>query len=357
MAKYVINEKSDLHSLAKQVEEIAQRQETVEPVEAVAVHEVVPEETAFKPARTRKGTRNRALTAILMTAAAVLIVAALVFITVKTQLLGFGGRQRAIPDVVNARVDKALNTLESNGFAAKVEYDNASKKPSGMVVAQVPAANTKGRLGSSVTLRVAGKPASSRQLITQNTSGMISLSQGARTTGADKPTPTQDKDQQNIKLQQNQDTPAAGKLMVPAVEGLKVDEVRKSLQGLGLKVQEMIVEDAAKPDGVVLAIEPKMGAEIQAGSLVRIRVNARPKDSTPIEVERPSAPDPVMIAVQDYTGIAGKDAVIDLERRGLKAEWSYEESNQYTAGTVILTTPPAGSRVAPGTKVTLVLSR
>jgi len=354
MAKYVINEKSDLNSLAKQVEEIAQRQETAPLEEAVAAHEIVPEETAFTPARAKQAARQRPLLMGLVTAVAVVIVAGIVFMGFKTL---FAPRQRAIPDLVNARLDKALTTLDSNGFRAKIEYDSASKKPSGTVVAQVPAASTKGRYGSSVTLRVAGKPASSSPQVAQRNSGMISLSQGARNTDPDKPSPTQENNQQNVKTQQNQAPPAPGKLTVPAVEGLKADEARKNLQVLGLKVLEIAGNDAAKPDGVVLAIEPKIGSEIEAGSQVRIRVNARPKDSTPEEVERPTAQEPTLVIVQDYTGIAGKDAVIDIEHRGLKAEWSYEESNQFTAGTVILTSPPAGSRVAPGTKVTLVLSR
>ncbi|MHB0938530.1 MAG: PASTA domain-containing protein [Armatimonadota bacterium] len=354
MAKYVINEKSDLHSLAKQVEEIAQRQETAEPVEAVAVHEVVPEETAFQPARARKTARQRPLLIGLVTAVAAVIVAGAAFMGFKAL---FTPRQRAIPDVVNARVDKALNMLESNGFSAKVEYDSASKKPSGTVVAQVPAANTKSRLGSAVTLRVAGKQTRAGAQAIGKNAGIIALGQGGSGTTPEKsdPAPTE-KTPKVEKTEKQPETQASANVLVPAVEGLKADDAKKALQGLGVKIVEIAGNDAAKPNGVVLNIEPKVGSEVQAGSLVRLHVNARPKDPAPIEVERPVA-DPVMVTVQDYTGIAGKDAVIDLEHRGLKAEWSYQESNQYTAGTVILTTPPAGSRVAPGTKVTLVLSR
>lgn len=361
MAKYVINEQSDLNSLAKQVEEIAQRHATTEPAEAVPVHEVAPEETAFKPARTHKAIRQSPLPAILMSAGAALVVVAVVLITIKTQ---FAGKQRAIPDVVNARVDRALTLLESNGFAANVEYDNASTQPSGTVIAQVPAANTKGRLGTTVTLRVAGKPARTDRQPARNT-GIINLGQGESRTGARekadttpaKTPPAEKTDQTQVKVNQPAEKPATAKVAVPAVEGQQVEEARKTLRALGVKIVEVAGNDAGKPDGVVLSVEPKVGSEIQAGSPVRIRVNTRPKATEPAETERPAQPEPEMVIVPDYTGSAGQDAVKDLYRRGLRAEWSYQPSNQYTAGTVILTTPPAGSRVPPGTKIILVLSQ
>ena len=70
-----------------------------------------------------------------------------------------GPTRISLPDVVGRELDLARGTLEQLGLVlAPVEYDSLSALPAGTVVAQSPAAGSPIAGGSTVTLRVAGRP-------------------------------------------------------------------------------------------------------------------------------------------------------------------------------------------------------
>jgi beta-lactam-binding protein with PASTA domain len=368
MAKYVINENSDLHSLAREVEEIATRQEKETPPGGNAIHEVPVETFVARPGKTRATASNRKLLLGIGLGAAAVIVAAGAFFGVGGMLFTPG--MCAVPNVVDQRVDDACAALEAGGFQVVVEYENSGNKPAGTVIAQVPPARIKKPTGSRVLMRVAGNPpARDKQVGRKPGAFELGRPEAAKETTREQPTPTPPK---ITSTEAGESAPTeinATKLTIPAVEGMNVEEARKLLQDMGLKIVETGAHDAGKPDGAVVSIDPRVGAEIPAGALVRIHINAlsdkqgeqpRPAFAAPetapaVPETAPAASDKVI--VQDYTGAPGQDAAKDLYSRGLTPEWRYELSTRHGPGTVITTDPPAGSRIPPGSKVFMVLSR
>lgn len=65
----------------------------------------------------------------------------------------------SLPDVVGRQLGLARGTLEQLGLVvAPIEYDSLSSLPAGMVLAQTPAGGAPVAGGSTVTLRVSGRP-------------------------------------------------------------------------------------------------------------------------------------------------------------------------------------------------------
>ncbi len=70
-----------------------------------------------------------------------------------------GPNELTLPDVVGREVSGARGLLEQLGFAlAPLEYDSLSSLAPGTVIAQSPAAGAMVPGGSTVTLRIAGRP-------------------------------------------------------------------------------------------------------------------------------------------------------------------------------------------------------
>jgi len=372
MAKYVINENSDLHSLAREVAEIASRRETAEQTEAKAVHEVTTEAPVKHREAARGTASNRPLLFGIGLGAAAMLIAIGAFFGIG-RLLAPG--MHTIPNVVNQRADAARSQLEACGFLVKIEYDNTGGRPAGTVIAQVPPARVKKPAGAEVLVRVAGNPPAHGKPVSTKT-GVFELGRPGPTkptaTGKPGTPPTADasltvtpKPSGAASPEKVADTPkdttppesVKKTLAVPAVEGMTAEAARQLLQNMGLKVVEDSAHVLGTQNGVVVSIDPKAGADIPVGALVRIRINTLSDDTAKPENERSGAPNPEMVVLRDYTGMSGEDAAKDLYSRGLKAEWQYEASTQYSQDRVIITTPPAGSRIPPGSKVFMMLSR
>jgi serine/threonine-protein kinase len=74
-------------------------------------------------------------------------------------IVSAGPAELSLPDVVGRELNLARGTLEQLGLLlAPIEYDSLSALPAGTVVAQSPAAGSPIAGGSTVTLRVAGRP-------------------------------------------------------------------------------------------------------------------------------------------------------------------------------------------------------
>lgn len=70
-----------------------------------------------------------------------------------------GPGQVSLPDVIGRGLDGARGLIEQIGLVlASVEYDSLSSLPAGTVIGQTPAAGAAVASGSSVTLRIAGRP-------------------------------------------------------------------------------------------------------------------------------------------------------------------------------------------------------
>ena len=73
-------------------------------------------------------------------------------------VMSAGPVELSLPDVVGRELPLARGTLEQLGLTAALEYDSLSSLPAGTVVAQTPAAGASITGGSTVTLRVSGRP-------------------------------------------------------------------------------------------------------------------------------------------------------------------------------------------------------
>ncbi|MDQ3895058.1 MAG: Stk1 family PASTA domain-containing Ser/Thr kinase [Actinomycetota bacterium] len=129
------------------------------------------------------------------------------------------------------------------------------------------------------------------------------------------------------------------KVKVPDVVGRNVDEATSLLRGARLRVHAVDVF-SGKPVGEVVAQAPKAEARIVIGSTVRINVSQGPRP----------------IAVPAVTGGSYEDASAAISRAGFGVDREDVDSDE-PAGTVVDQDPAAGTLQAPGTTVTLFVSR
>ena len=126
------------------------------------------------------------------------------------------------------------------------------------------------------------------------------------------------------------------KVIVPDIIGDPFEIAKKTLEALGLKVGEPQMVDDPAPAGQVLAADPPVGAEVDPGSTITLRVSQG------------------KITVENFTGLAEQEAIDLIEAAGLKARVRYRDTgNSGDNGTVVDQSPAAGSTLAPGSTVTI----
>ncbi len=97
---------------------------------------------------------------------------------------------------------------------------------------------------------------------------------------------------------------------------------------------------ALQPAGIVVGQQPGPGKVLKAGAAVHLVVSRGPPP----------------VAVPDVKGLAAADAVAKLQQAKL-APRLVEVKSKKTAGTVVAEDPPPGSKVKPGSRVTLNVSK
>jgi beta-lactam-binding protein with PASTA domain len=126
---------------------------------------------------------------------------------------------------------------------------------------------------------------------------------------------------------------------VPTVVGLRSDAAVNRLQNDGFKVQ-IVPQSSTRPAGVVFGQNPAGGASVSKGSTVRLLVS---KGRT-------------LVTVPNAVGVTQVDARSKLVNAGFAVTTAQVFSDQ-PAGTVTAQDPAAGTRVAPGTKVRINVSK
>jgi len=137
------------------------------------------------------------------------------------------------------------------------------------------------------------------------------------------------------------DDPAVAQVKVPDVSGMDQQSAERALSQKDLKLGDVSTEasdDVAENE--VIRSDPKAGTSVDEGSEVDLILSGGPE-----EVQIPD--------VSDYTVDRAKSL---LEDHGFKVQVQ-ETDNSATAGTVLNTDPPAGTSVAKGSTVTLLVSR
>jgi eukaryotic-like serine/threonine-protein kinase len=126
---------------------------------------------------------------------------------------------------------------------------------------------------------------------------------------------------------------------VPNVVDQSIDQATAAITRVGLTVTRADAENAFKAPGTVLATDPAAGAVVNRGSAVTVQVAVAPG-----------------VAVPDVAGKSQGDANAALTQAGLTAKFSSQPSNTVTSGQVIGTDPAAGTKVPPGSTVTVNVS-
>ncbi|MEZ5076502.1 MAG: PASTA domain-containing protein [Solirubrobacterales bacterium] len=131
--------------------------------------------------------------------------------------------------------------------------------------------------------------------------------------------------------------PGSGK--VPGVAGLTREEATEALEEAGFEVGVENVNSDTVEEGRVVHSEPSGGTTATRGSTVTIFVSRGPKQ----------------VSVPVLVGVQRSVAVERLRGHGLEPVVSEEESGE-PAGQVISQSPDAGTQVARGTQVSVVVS-
>jgi serine/threonine-protein kinase len=129
------------------------------------------------------------------------------------------------------------------------------------------------------------------------------------------------------------------KTTVPNVKGLSRDEAVSRLAGANLQADVHEVPSNEQPD-VVLAQDPKAGERVNEKTKVRINVSSGPRP----------------VSVPNVVGQAYDSAASLLQGQGFAVAKKLVDSNQ-PAGVVVDSDPKPGSSVAPGSSITLLVSK
>ena len=126
---------------------------------------------------------------------------------------------------------------------------------------------------------------------------------------------------------------------VPDVTGNRVEEAVQRLADAGLRARIARV-DSNEDEGIVISQAPTEGASVDEGSRVRLRVSNGPKP----------------VAVPNVIGHSFATANSELQAAGFAVARNNVESDQ-PADTVVSTDPPGGTYQAPGTRITVNVSK
>ncbi len=129
---------------------------------------------------------------------------------------------------------------------------------------------------------------------------------------------------------------------VPPVEGLTEEEAKKKLneKGLGYKASNQSSTTVAA--GIVIQQQTSAGTKVERNSTITLVISVGPES----------------VNVPNVAGYKQREATVAIETLGLTVGSVQEEySDTLEAGKVIRLDPEIGSPVAPGTKITMVISK
>jgi serine/threonine-protein kinase len=130
---------------------------------------------------------------------------------------------------------------------------------------------------------------------------------------------------------------------VPALTGKTPEEAAALLEQRGLKLGEQSTQETSDSSrvGTILSSSPAAGVDAPGGSAVSVVVGT--KQTT--------------VAVPDVSGQSEDQAKQALANAGFSSVQTQNVDGGGREGTVVGTNPSAGTRVAPGTTITLQVSR
>ena len=212
-----------------------------------------------------------------------------------------------VPEVVGKRASEAISVLRGKGLVVETA-SVSSEKPSGIVLAQSPAAGESIAKGSTVQIRI-----------------------------------------------------SRGLALVPDVTGQSRGTAVSTLRGAGL-VPAVVNVPSPQPRGIVVAQRPLAGTRVPQGSRVQINVSRGRPAPTTTGASPPPPPPPApppagttTRSVPDVTGQRQEAAQKTLNGAGFKAGVVYVPSNE-PQGTVVSQSPAGGLTRRTGTRIQLNVS-
>jgi beta-lactam-binding protein with PASTA domain/predicted Ser/Thr protein kinase len=131
-----------------------------------------------------------------------------------------------------------------------------------------------------------------------------------------------------------------GEVTVPSVSNLSKARAIKQLNDADLKVNEDPEHSETVRKGFAIRTVPREGEQVQRGTRVRLLVSSGPEQ----------------VAVPNVVGLSRDSAEARLDDLGLGVSVEEAESDQ-TEGEVIAQSPGGGTRLDPGSRVTLTVSK
>lgn len=201
-----------------------------------------------------------------------------------------------------------------------------------------------------------------------------------------------------------------GTVTVPDVVGYTEQDARDSLREAGLKVGRIKLEKSnTVPEGMIISQDPKADTQVQPGSVVNLTISSKEetvnvpnlKGLTAAEAEQQLAAyglvgaakqdysdtieagkvcdqdpavnsqvavgstvtytvstgkKPEIVSVPDVRGMGEGEAAAALQNRGLSVSIDYESSTSANQGEVIRQSISAGTEVAKGTSITIIIA-
>lgn len=132
------------------------------------------------------------------------------------------------------------------------------------------------------------------------------------------------------------------RIILPNLIGQTPDIATQQLADLNVRVGEIFeVFSAQAPKGFIASIEPKVGAEVKANSLVNLFVSKGNEQ----------------VALASYIGLGGEQALSELTQAGFDVSPTYKFSDTVLTGLVISQTPASAPLVDKGLEITLDISK
>jgi serine/threonine-protein kinase len=285
----------------------------------------------------------------------ILLVGAVVVALLVTGVIG--AKKVVVPDVVRTDQATAAALLHRQGL--EVHFDPVvNDKPAGIVIGQDPSPGTKVKKGTTVNVSVSQGPGDRQVPVVD---GLDRRAARKKLTAAHFHVSEQTKSDPSVPKDHVIDTAPGGgtsspagstvtmyvslgpaQVTVPDVTGQQLSDARATLQGAKFTVQAVDQPTADREPGTVVAQDPAGNGMAAEGSTVTLTV----------------ARAPATVPVPDVTGKLAAHAETDLTAAHLTFnEHEVPVTDKSQDGRVQSQDPASGSKVKPGSAVTLTVGR
>jgi beta-lactam-binding protein with PASTA domain/predicted Ser/Thr protein kinase len=313
-----------------------------------------------------RGRRRRRWRWVLVIVLLLLVIAAAAYGLVRA--MGAGGV--AVPTVVGKSKAAAVTRLQEAGFkVGSVQEEYSDKYDAGVVSRQAPVGGTKLRKGDTVDIWVSKgsetvtlanfqglSPQKVRDWLKQNGLNGLEKSDKSGAVPSGKvfkqapPAGQQVKRGDTITYWVSSGRPQA---TVPDLTNRTQDAAQTALVDAGLQLGAVTLEPSTTvPSGQVIRQDPAAGVEVTKGSAVNIVVSSGSPSPSPL-----ASPTTSMVTIPDVYGMDSTRATDTLTADGFDVKVKQRGGTGQPPGTVLEMVPDAGTVVASGSKVLLVIAK